>query len=120
MKKQVFVGGTLQDASHRVADAWHRAERGEHVEPQDNVTVMSWEALSSVMTQKRYEILLHLHRQPANSIRALSRDIGRDFKRVHEDVTALESIGLIERKARKLHADYDVINTSIFMNVSAA
>lgn len=120
MKKQVIVGGSLQDAARRVSDAWHRAERGEAVETQDNVTFVSWSALASVMTEKRYELLRHLHSHPAESIRALARDLGRDFKRVHEDVTALEAIGLIERKDGKLQADYGEIRASILLEAPAA
>ncbi|MDE1174157.1 MAG: hypothetical protein PW790_10895 [Parvibaculaceae bacterium] len=115
MKKQVFVGSTLQDAARRVADVWRRAERGEAVETQDNVIFTSWSALSSAMTDKRYALLRHLHKHPAPSIRALARDLGRDFKRVHEDVTALEAIGLVERKDDMLHADYDSIQATILM-----
>ena len=68
------------------------------MEPEDHVTFVSWSALASRMTDKRYELLRRPHRQPAVSVRALARDIGRDFKRVHEDVKALEAIGLIERE----------------------
>lgn len=120
MKKQVFVGGTLTDAAARVANAWRRAERGELVETQDNVTFVSWSALASHMTEKRYELLRHLHRRPAVSIRALARDLGRDFKRVHEDVAALEAIGLIEREGGELRADYDEIHASIRLDAPAA
>lgn len=116
MKKQIFVGGSLRDAANRVSEAWHRAERGETVEAEDNVTFASWSALASAMTEKRYELLRHLHRHPAPSIRALSRDLGRDFKRVHEDVTALEAIGLIERQGGVLRADYDEIRAAILMD----
>ena len=120
MEKQIFVGGTLDDAGRRFADAWHRAERGEIVEPEDNITFVSWAALSNVMTQKRYELLCHLHLHPANSVRALARDLGRDFKRVHGDVAALEEVGLIEREDGQLHADYNVINASIYLRAAAA
>ena len=120
MKKQVFVGGTLKDAATRVADAWRRAERGEPVETQDNVTFVSWSALASHMTEKRYELLRRLHERPAVSIRALARDLGRDFKRVHEDVAALEAIGLIEREGGLLRADYDEIHASIRLDAPAA
>ncbi len=120
MTKQLLVGGDLRGAARRVADAWRRAERGEAVEPQDNVTFVSWSALASVMTEKRYELLRHLHRHPAESIRALSRDVGRDFKRVYGDVAALEAIGLIERAGGRLHADYDVIRASILIEAPAA
>ena len=77
MKKQVIVGGSLEDAARRVADAWRRAERGEVVTPEDNVTFVSWSALASHMTDKRYELLRRLHTAPAASIRALARDLGR-------------------------------------------
>jgi predicted transcriptional regulator len=120
MKKQIFVGGTLTEAAARVADAWRRAERGESVETQDNVAFVSWSALASHMTEKRYELLLHLHRRPAASIRALARDLGRDFKRVHEDVTALEAIGLIDREGGLLRADYAEIHASIRLDAPAA
>ena len=119
VKKQVIVGGSLEAAAARVADAWHRAERGDKVEAQDNVTFLSWSALASQMTDKRYELLRHLHRRPAASIRALARDLGRDFKRVYEDVAALAAIGLIEREGRMLRADYDEIRASIFLDSAA-
>ena len=120
MKKQVLVGGSLSDAAQRVADAWHRAEQGGEVEAADTVTFVSWSALASVMSDRRYELLRHLHRHPAGSIRALARDLGRDFKRVHEDIKALESVGLIEREGRMLRADYTVIQASILLDAAAA
>ncbi|RJF89497.1 hypothetical protein D3874_23070 [Oleomonas cavernae] len=120
MKKQVFVGGSLRDSARRIAEAWHRAERGEASVAQDNVTFLTWSALASVMTEKRYELLRHLHRHPAVSIRALGRDLKRDFKRVYEDVIALEAIGLIERDGDLLRAEYDEIQASILLDAPAA
>ena len=120
MKKKVIVGGSLEEAAARVEDAWRRAERGERVEAEDNVTFVSWSALASRMTDKRHELLRRLHREPAVSIRALARDLGRDFKRVHEDVKALEAIGLIEREGGLLRADYDEILASIRLDAPAA
>lgn len=120
MKKQILVGGSLRDAAQRVADAWHRAEQGEQVELEDNITFVSWSALASVMSDRRYELLRHLHQHPANSIRALAREVGRDFKRVYEDIKALEAVGLVERDGNMLRADYDVIHTSILLGATAA
>lgn len=120
MKKTIIVGGSLRDAAARVADVWRRAERGEAVEPQDTVTFATWSSLASVMTDRRHELLRHLHAHPAPSIRALARDLGRDFKRVHEDVTALESVGLIERDDGTLRAGYDEIQTTISVGSHAA
>lgn len=104
MTRTVRVGGSLREAAARVIDVWHRAERGEPIEPQDNVTFLSWSSLASVMTDKRFELLRRLRERPAESIRALARDLGRDDKRVHEDVTALEAVGLIERDGTTLRA----------------
>lgn len=112
-KHTIIVGGSLEDAARRVAEAWHRAERGEAGEAEDTVTFVSWSGLASVMTDRRHEILRHLHAHPARSVRALARVLGRDYKRVHEDVAALESVGLIERDAEGLRADYDEIRTVI-------
>jgi predicted transcriptional regulator len=113
MKKRIRVGGGLQEAAQRVATAWRRAARGEKVEPQDNVTFASWSALAAVMTDKRHELLRHLHREPAPSIRALARALGRDYKRVHVDVEALTAASLVEQRGGLLRADYDEIQAVI-------
>ncbi|RAU23184.1 hypothetical protein CU669_03225 [Paramagnetospirillum kuznetsovii] len=113
MTKTVHVGGTLQDAAKRFGDAWARAQAGDSVVPQDTVTFVSWSALAPVMTDKRHELLRHLHQTPEKSIRALARALGRDYKRVHEDLTALATVGLVERDGDCWRADYDEIHTSI-------
>jgi predicted transcriptional regulator len=41
-------------------------------------------------------------REPAPSIRAFAGSIGRDYRRVHEDVTALVEAGLIEQHGLRL------------------
>ena len=120
MTKQIIVGGNLQDAAKRVAEAWRRGERHEPAEAEDNITFVSWSALASVMTDKRHELLRHLHRHPAVSVRALSRALRRDFKRVYEDVVALESVGLIERESGMLRADYGEIRALILLDATAA
>jgi predicted transcriptional regulator len=112
-KRTIIVGGSLEEAARRVAEAWHQAERGEAMEAEDNVTFASWSALASTMSDKRHELLKHLHRHPAPSLRALARELGRDYKRVYEDVALLESVGLVERDQDGLHADYDEIRTVI-------
>lgn len=90
-KRTIIVGGSLEDAARRVSGAWHRAERGEAADPEDNVTFVSWSGLAAVMTDKRHEILRHLRSHPAPSLRALAR----------------------ERDETGLHADFDEIRTVI-------
>lgn len=94
-----ITNDALARAAGEVADAWRAVEAGSATEPDDRLYFVSWEALCAALTPKRYELLRHLRRAPAASIRALARELGRDVKRVHEDVTALEELGLIERGA---------------------
>jgi predicted transcriptional regulator len=112
MKKSLRIG-TMDDAGKRFIDTFNKLQRGEKVQPQDNVTFLSWSALASVMSDKRHELLKHLRKHPAESISALARELKRDYKRVHEDVSALETAGLIEKKGRLIKADYDEIRTVI-------
>lgn len=72
------------------------------------------------MTDKRHELLRHLHDHPTPSVRALARALKRDYKRVYEDVRALTSVGLVEKEGGLLRADYDEIRASIKMSEAAA
>jgi hypothetical protein len=37
-RRRIIIGGDLDEAAKRVAEAWNRAERGETVEAEDNLT----------------------------------------------------------------------------------
>jgi predicted transcriptional regulator len=43
----------------------------------------------------------------------LARALGRDYKRVHEDIEALAAAGLIERGEAGLRTAYDKIRATI-------
>lgn len=104
----------LDQAAADVAAVWKAAEAGQPIIPTDRLYVANWEALCAVLTPKRFALLRHLHRVPAPGIRALARDLGRDVKRVHADVTALIELGLIERDAEgRLTVPMDEIASSI-------
>jgi predicted transcriptional regulator len=111
-KLDIHVGGSFADSKRRLLDAVARAERGEAVN-ESHLTFESWDALAAVMTPKRMALIRHLHRQPEASIAALARSLGRDYKRVHEDVEALAAAGLIERGDGRLSAEYDEIRARI-------
>ncbi|MCP4698496.1 MAG: MarR family transcriptional regulator [Gammaproteobacteria bacterium] len=111
----IHIGGGFDEAASRVLDAVNRAKRGETV-GESHLTFESWEGLSKVLTGRRLELLRHLHRNPAASVAQLARDLGRDYKRVHEDVEHLERAGLITRPEEGgLTAEYDEIRTKIAM-----
>jgi predicted transcriptional regulator len=109
---ELHIGGSFDDAAKRVADAWHRAEKGEAVS-EDHLTFVSWEAFSHTMTAKRLELLRYLHRHPQTSIAALAKSLKRDYRRVHEDVEILSEAGLVERDEKGIRAGYDEIRTVI-------
>jgi predicted transcriptional regulator len=105
---KLYIGTTLQEDVGRFADAWKRAKRGAAVH-EDIVSFENWQALFNVLTPKRYELLRHVHRHPEQSIRALARALGRDYKRVHEDVKALSEAGLLEQDGDGIRAEYAAI-----------
>lgn len=111
-KLDMHIGGSFADTKKRVLDAVARAERGEVVS-ETHITFETWEALAAVMTPKRFALIRHLHRSPEASVAALARRLGRDYKRVHEDVEALVTAGLVERSDAGLTAEYGEIQTRI-------
>ena len=111
--KKIIIGGTFDQAAARFVDVWDKALRGDEIEAQDIITVVSWSQLSSVMTDKRHELLRHLHAHPTSSIRGLARELGREYKRVHADVTALVDAGLIDKDGRMLKVEYSRIESEI-------
>jgi predicted transcriptional regulator len=111
-KLEIHVGVGFAALATDVTNAWHRAERGEDV-AEHHLSFESWEGLAKVLTGKRLELLRHLHRSPTPSIAALARALGRDYKRVYEDVEALAAAGLIERNEAGLTAGYGEIRAHI-------
>jgi predicted transcriptional regulator len=61
------------------------------------VTFSSAAQLFRTLSPKRWELIECLQRVGATSLRGLARELGRDVKRVHEDVHILIDLGLIER-----------------------
>ena len=108
---QVHIGDSLDAMGERFIDAWHRAERGELTaeNAERHVGFETFELFARIMTPRRLELLRHLHRHPARSIRALAIALGRDYRRVHEDVEALMNAGLLDKDETGLHADYDSV-----------
>ncbi|CAD5366410.1 conserved hypothetical protein [Rubrivivax sp. A210] len=49
------------------------------------------------LTERRWELVRVLQGQGELAVRELARRVGRDVKRVHEDVQVLAELGLVER-----------------------
>lgn len=109
---KVIVDGTLEDDAAAVLDAIERAERGETVRERV-LSFQSWGGLAAVMTGERYRLLRHLHAHPEPSVSALARALGRQYRRVHADVAALENAGLVAREPGTVRATADAIRAEI-------
>ncbi len=51
------------------------------------------------LTERRWALVQALQGKGALAVRELARRVGRDVKRVHEDVRLLAELGLVERTA---------------------
>ena len=111
-KLEIHIGGKFAYTKRRVLAAGERAESGPF-ESEEHLTFQTWETLLSGMTTKRFELLRQLHARAEASVASLARTLARDYKRVHEDVEALENAGLIQRGAQGLHTGFDEIHTKI-------
>lgn len=119
MSKKVHVHiGTIEDMGRRFIGAWHRLERGEKVR-EYHLTFPDLPALLNALTPKRLELLHEVHIEPAPSIRALAERLGRDYKRVHEDVGRLTTAGLLIRDDKGISAPYDVIHADFDLRAVA-
>lgn len=111
---RIHLDETLDQIGARAIDAWHRMERGEDVNER-HVGFQNWETMVRVLTPKRLELLRHLHQSPAKNVRSLAQAVGRDYRKVYEDVEALEAAGLLDRDKEGLRADYDVFDVQMRM-----
>jgi predicted transcriptional regulator len=97
------------DALSTAIDTWHKAESGKHVAPR--LSFDSIKDLFSAITEKRLELLRYVAEQKVVlNIRQLAQALGRNYKNVHTDVSALEELGLIEKDEKGvLTVPYDEI-----------
>lgn len=109
---KVIVGRTAEDVAESFLDAVRRAERGQ-ASCERVLSFESWEGLAAVMTGERYRLLRHLHAHPEPSVSALARALGRQYRRVHADVAALENAGLLARDEGEVRTTADAIHAEI-------
>lgn len=114
-KQHIHIG--LEDANRgfeRFIKAWRRAEIGEIEQPEIHLNFEDFAMLAAVLTPKRLELMRTLRQQGPSSVRALSKQLQRDYKNVHTDAGALEEVDLIQRtEAGLLVAPWDVIDAHV-------
>ncbi|MGU3537795.1 HVO_A0114 family putative DNA-binding protein [Methylobacterium sp. A54F] len=99
----IEVGTSLREMGRRAIEAWHAAESGEVASAGETLIFADWETFQSTFSAARVTLLRHLaDHGPAASINALATALGRPYRRVHDDVTALLAAGLLERDGTRL------------------
>lgn len=71
------------------------------------------------LTEKRWEIVRAAQGKGELSVRELARVVGRDVKRVHEDVVILAELGLLERtEGGGLVCPYSSMHIDMYMKAA--
>jgi predicted transcriptional regulator len=111
---KIRVGGGVAEDLAAFTQAWKRAEDGD-LREERVLAFESWEGLASVLTGERYRLLRHLHAHPERSINALALALGRQYRRVHEDVTILERAGLVDRSGGGVRTTADRLSAEVVL-----
>jgi predicted transcriptional regulator len=92
-------------------------------EPSNPVATFSFSnapQLFAVFTPKRRELIEKLQKLGPSSIRGLARALGRDVRRMHDDVAVLVDWGIVERnKEGKASVPYDGIHIGFDLKAAA-
>lgn len=107
--------GSIDEMGKRFVGAWNRLASGEDVK-ETHLTFFSLEAMLTTLSPKRLELLRHVHQHPAPTIAALAKAIGRGYKRVHDDVSALTLAGLIVRDESGIRSPYDTVQATVSLD----
>lgn len=104
MKRQIKIEvKEATESAQEFVKAWHRAEQDKT--PEQPVERLYFEDLGTLLkflTPKRLEALRVLHGTGPLSIRALAKNLGRDYKNVYRDMQAMEQAGLVLRNDKNL------------------
>ena len=100
-----------------VEEVMKTLDRGEEHERSYGLTLGSEDRLRRVLDDKNVELIRTTAREEPESIRELARLVDRDVRQVHDAVTELETLGIIdldeEGRAKKPTVWYDSISVDI-------
>ena len=100
-----------------VEEAMKSLDRGEEPEPSYGLTLGSEDRLKQVLDDRNVELIRTIAREEPESIRELARLVDRDVRQVHDDVTGLETLGLVELneegRSKRPTVWYDSISVDI-------
>ena len=85
------------------------------------ITFETPESLFKTLTALRWDILKTMTGAGPLSIREVARRVDRDVKRVHDDVSALLEVGVLERTAAgAIVFPYDAVHVDFTLHAKAA
>jgi predicted transcriptional regulator len=115
MKKEIQIGvGDAATTAKGFINAWKRAERGEKMKAEHRLYFENLETLLKTLTQGRWVLLKTLRTRGPMSIRALAKELGRDYKNVYTDVRRLEEVGLVGRtKEQNVEVPWDTVEAQL-------
>ncbi|MBI4923755.1 MAG: glycosyl transferase family 1 [Devosia nanyangense] len=88
-------------------------------DPVPRINFVNWELFHRILAPNRMAIIQAMTGAGPLSIREVARRVGRDFKGVHTDVTALLSNGLLEKTEDDLVIfPYDEIHFDFVMRAA--
>ena len=89
--------GPPGDALDRFEAAWNRVAEGRKISPLRVLSLEDLPGLFKALTPARWILVENLRREGTVSIYGLAKRLGRNYKNVHTDVTALVEMGLVEK-----------------------
>ena len=98
MPKTLYVRvSSLDDALDRFEAAWHLASGRKPPAPLALLSFADLPLLVKNLTPARWELLKQLKDAGPLTIFALAKQLGRDYKNVHTDVTRLVELKLVDK-----------------------
>jgi predicted transcriptional regulator len=117
IETELGVEERLQEMERNFLSAWQAPDKQD---PVATLTFSSPAQLFSVITPKRWELIERLQAIGPTSVRGLARALGRDIRRVHDDVAAMIDWGIVERtEDNKVVVPYDVIHAGFDLKAVA-
>ena len=69
--------------------------------------------MTETLSPRRLDLLRHVRQNGAANVSELAASLGRNYKNVHQDVSALEASGLLLRDGRRLTAPWSEVQANI-------
>ena len=114
--KQILNVGiaTPEESLAHFTKVWNTAAGGKKVKPYNGISFENIAQFAAALTPQRWLLINALKGIGSSSIYALAKKLGRHYKNVHTDVTALVQLSIIEKDAEgKVFVPWDEIDVNM-------